>query len=71
MNRPQPDEVVTLNGVGSYTVRTMVRKLAAAELPAFAHYDLFRDHGRQPPVYELTTVEAKQLASLPEYLGDR
>ena len=58
---------MTLNGVGSYTFSTMVRKLAAGELPAFAHYDLFRDHARQPSVYQLTTVEAKRLAELPEF----
>jgi hypothetical protein len=44
MNRSDPEEIVTLNEVGSYTFCTMVLKLAPGELPAFTHYDLFRDH---------------------------
>ena len=62
---PDPDEIVTLIGVGSYTFRTIVRSAAAGELPPYVYYDLFRD--REASVHTLAMAEANHLATLPEF----
>ena len=58
-----PDEPYWLPAVGTYTGRTIVRKLAAGELPRLPTFDLYGDNG----VVTLTTAEAKRLVPLPEY----
>jgi hypothetical protein len=65
-----PEEIVNLPCVGDLTIRTVVRRLAQGALPERAYYDLFRDT-QEPSVIALTTVEARRLATLPEYRDGR
>ena len=60
--------MVTSPGIGTLTGKTIIKRMVAGELPPYLYYiDVFRDHGYQPPVIQLTMPYAQYLAALPGF----